>query len=424
MRIRNLRLWPTVFWAVIAFQLTVLPDTLGITGLSRIVNVLLLALLFTCAVSTIATMRSERVQVFYCFPVALVVAGYFVNILLSATNLDALGYLGLTVPWLAALSVPFSRNFDVDRYWRYFYRFMIVASIIAVVEYTAVFYGYLEPTEIKTKRGEFMKGIFTIFNPSDDESPIYERLYGVFAEPGAFSMYLLPAVAYALFRRSLLAVLLFIVSMAFTLSVGGFLGLGILGVFFVHRLSQRKGPVVSTIVVLVTGIVLAVSAGVLYTLFSDVYSYKGESALEREDNLRMFFSSHLLEVIARAPLGMQLRGESLTEAGEGDRLYIGSNFAPGTALVIGGVSALVGYITFLAVNTVCWLRLLTHKARGTVFDCIYVSYPALLTFVLQRVTVFDSAFYAFLFAAPMLSLLRGAESVTPADPLKLAQGDA
>jgi len=393
------------------------------TALSRIVNVLLLALLFVCAISTLTSMRSERLQVFYCFPIALVLVGYFLNILLSA-NLDALGYLGLTVPWLAALSVPFSRNFDVDRYWRYFYRFMIVASIVAVVEYTAVFYGFLEPTEIKTKRGDFLKGIFTIFNPSDDESPVYERLYGVFAEPGAFGMYLLPAIAYALFRRSVLAVVLFVVSMAYTLSIGGLIGLGILLVFFVHRLSQRKGRLVSTLVVLLTGIVLAVSAGVLYSFFSDIYLYKGESAMEREDNLRMFFSSHLLEVISRAPLGMELRGESLSEAGEGDRLYIGSNFAPGTALVIGGISALVGYLTFLAVNTACWVRLLFHKPRSSVFDCIYVSYPALMTFVFQRATVFDSAFYAFLFAAPMLSLLRGAEPAPRTDPLRLAQTDA
>ena len=57
--IRYLRLWPVVFWAVIAFQLTVLPDTLGIPAMSRVVNVLLLALLFTCAVTTLTGMRSE-----------------------------------------------------------------------------------------------------------------------------------------------------------------------------------------------------------------------------------------------------------------------------------------------------------------------------------------------------------------------------
>jgi hypothetical protein len=422
--IRYLRLWPVLFWAVIAFQLTVLPDTLGIPVMSRVVNVVLLALLFTCAVTTLTGTRSERVTVFYCLPIALVLVGYFLNILLSA-NLDALGYLGLTIPWLAALSVPFGRNFDPDRYWRYFYRFMIVASIIAIVEYTAVFYGYLEPTEIKTKRGDFLKGVFTIFSPADDETAdISERLYGVFAEPGAFSMYLLPAIAYAAFRRSWLAVLLFVVSMAYTLSIGGFIGLAILVVFFVHRLSQRKGPVVSTIVVVVTVIALTASAGVLYSFFSDVELYKGDSAADREDNLRMFFSSHIVEVIGRAPLGMDLHGESLSQAGEGDRLYMGSNFAPGTALVIGGVSALLGYLIFLGVNTVCWFRLLMHKTRGMVFDCIYVSYPALLTFVFQRATVFDSAFYAFLFAAPMLAALKGTESATRVDPLRLAQSDA
>jgi hypothetical protein len=421
---RYLRLWPIVFWAVIAFQLTVLPDTLGVPVMSRVVNVLLLALLFTCAASTITRTHSERVTVFYCLPCVLVAAGYFLNVLLSA-NLDALGYLGLTIPWLAALSVPFSRNFDPDRYWRYFYRFMIVASIIAIVEYTAVFYGYLEPTEIKTKRGDFLKGVFTIFSPADEQSTdISDRLYGVFAEPGAFSMYLLPAIAYALFRRSIFAVVLFVVAMGYTLSIGGFIGLAILAVFFVHRLSQRKGPIVSTIVALVTVIILAVSAGALYTLFSDVEVYKGNSAFDREDNLRMFFSSQIVEVIGRAPLGMDLHGQSLSAAGEGDRLYMGSNFAPGTALVIGGVSALVGYLVFLGVNTACWARLLTHKARGTVYDCIYVSYPALMTFVFQRATMFDSAFYAFLFAAPMLSLLKGTESATRTDPLRLAQSDA
>jgi hypothetical protein len=249
-------------------------------------------------------------------------------------------------------------------------------------------------------------------------------MYGVFAEPGSFGMYLLPAIAYAAFRRSWLAVVLFVVSMGYTVSLGGFIGLAIMAVFFVHRVSQRKGPVVATLFVLGTVIVLTASAGVLYTFFGDIAEYKGGSAMEREDDLRMFFSRRIVEVIGTAPLGMDLRGDSVSAVGEANQLYTGSNFAPGTALVIGGVSALVGYLVFLGVNTFCWLRLLTHKARGTVFDCIYVSFPALVTFVFQRATVFDSAFYAFLFAAPMLSLLKGTQAATSVNPLKLAQDEA
>src|SRR4029077_12924326 len=131
MTVRRLGIWPILFWAVIAFQISVLPDTLGVGSMARVVNTLALVLFFVCSMSVLASQISERVLVFYCLPILMIIVGYLANILRSA-DLEALSYLGLIIPWFAALSVPFTKGFDAERYWRLFYRFMLVACVIAL----------------------------------------------------------------------------------------------------------------------------------------------------------------------------------------------------------------------------------------------------------------------------------------------------
>jgi hypothetical protein len=43
--------------------------------------------------------------------------------------------------------------------------------------------------------------------------------------------------------------------------------------------------------------------------------------------------------------------------------------------------------------------------------CAFISVPPLVVFVFQRVTIFESPLFAFLIAAPMLAVIRGAHAV-------------
>jgi ABC-type multidrug transport system fused ATPase/permease subunit len=358
--VRRLGIWPILFWAVIAFQISVLPDTLGVGLMARAANSLALVLLFVCSISVLASQVSERVLVLYCLPIVLIIVGYLTNVLRSA-NLEALSYLGLIIPWFAALSVPFTKGFDAERYWRLFHGFMLVASIIALLEYVAVFWGFLQPSILETKRGEFLKGFLTIFLGLEDGTP-YNRMYGVFVQWEA----------------------------------------------------RRRGAVVSLFVALAAAVTVACVFGTVYEFFANSYLDRGESAAARESNIDLFFR-HFFDIAFEDPLGMKLHGDSLTELAKSDRLYIGSNFTIGNALVVGGLTSFIGYVVFLLVNTVCWLRAVSRTSHSKVMECVCVSFPAVLSFIVQRATIFDSALYSFLFAVPILSVLRRGPADTSSD---------
>jgi hypothetical protein len=416
---RQLPVWSLVFWVVAIFQVSILPDTLGLGVVSRIVNTLALGGLLACSMGSLTGRMSERAFVFYCLPVVLIILGYLVNIVRSL-SLEELSYLGVVLPWAAALSVPFTRGFDANNYWRLFYRFMLIVSIIALIEYAAVFLGFLGTRPIKTSRGEFLKGIFTIFHGLDDPNePVYERMYGVFAEPGTYAMYLLPAMGYALLNRRFVSALLFLVCLGLTVSLGGYVGFVLLMLMFVYWQTRNKSTATKVVTWLCVLIVLAVVAGTLYELFIETYREKGESATTREENVTLFFS-HFFDIVFHAPLGMDLKGQSLSDLS--DSLFIGSNFSIANALVIGGLPAFLGYTMFLAVNAICWLRAMVYhgKTRSTALACICISFPVLVTFVVQRATIFDSALYSFLFAGPMLALLRRNSPEGRLDPISLA----
>jgi hypothetical protein len=230
-------------------------------------------------------------------------------------------------------------------------------------------------------------------------------MYGVFAEPGTFAMYLLPALAYALVHRKILAAVVFLVCMLLTASLGGYLGVTLVTVAFVQWEARRRGAVASLFVALAAAVAVAWLFGTVYQFFSESYLNKGESAAARESNVGLFLA-HFFDIAFEAPLGMELQGDSLTEIAKSDRLYIGSNFSVGNALIVGGLTAFFGYLMFLLVNTLCWLRAVGRGGNSRLIECVSISFPAMLTFIFQRATVFDSALYSFLFAVPMLSLLR------------------
>jgi hypothetical protein len=419
---RYLPVWSVVFWVVAIFQVSILPDTLGIGLVSRVVNTLTLVGLLACSLGYLAGRMSERVLVFYCFPVGLIILGYLVNIVRSL-SLEELPYLGLVLPWAAALSVPFTRGFDSNHYWRLFYRFMLVISIIALVEYAAVFLGFLGTTAIKTSRGEFLKGIFTIFHGLDDPNePVYDRMYGVFAEPGTCAMFLLPALAYALVYRRILGVIVFLWCMALTVSLGGYIGLVVLLLTFVYWETRNRSAVTAIFTWLCVLIALSIAAGSLYGPFTETYAQKGESAILREDNVTLFFS-HFLEIVFQVPFGMDLTGHSLSDLAGSNRLFIGTTFSIGNALEIGGLSSFLGYTMFLIVNTMCWLRAVIRRGqtKNKALACVCISFPAVIIFVVQRTTLFDSALYSFLFAGPILGLLRRDSPEDRPDAISLAK---
>jgi hypothetical protein len=287
------------------------------------------------------------------------------------------------------------RSFNLERAWHTFYRFMLWGSVVSAIEYVAVFAGILPATPITTDRGVFLKGVFSIFYGLGDNT-VHYRMYGLFAEPGSYAMYLLPAIAYAWLHGKRWPAALFVACLFMTDSLGGLLSLGVLGVTYLFWKSSKHS----------TGMLLTlvVTAAILYPLSGvvrDRYEKKGESRAIREDNVSLF-RENFVSVITANPLGLPLSGRSLSDLENVTDRYLGSNFEVYTLFVKGGLLACAGYTLLLAWLIVRDGRYLVSGSTDPTEGAAMVCLPALVLFVVQRETVLASAVFAFLFARPLM----------------------
>lgn len=395
--------WSWLLLLVLVFQVSLLPDILGMRGTARVANAI--ALVTFLVASLVAALRvqhrtvSAAVFLLFVVPAGLVLLGYSINILRSV-DLQTMGRLGMLLPWLAALSVPFMKSYSLEKSWLVFYRFMFISSAVSCVEYWAVFSGILATTPIESVYGDFSRGIFTSYLRLADGSPHF-RMHGVFPEPGTLAMWLMPAIAYALVFGKRAGLAVFTVALFLTHSLGGFASAVVLAGSFTWWRTRR--PFVRVLMLVLLG------AGVAYFLreyFLSAYVSKAGSASVREDNVFLFWRDLGAQIVNR-PFGTPLVGRSLSDLAAVDRDYLGSDFAPYTALVIGGVSALIGYTAMITIALSASIKYLARRHADRLTACAFISLPPLLLFVVQRATVFDSPLFAFLVAVPVLAVLRG-----------------
>ena len=380
---------------VLVFQLTVLPDTLGIKPMGRVANAFALVWFLFAGVFALVSGRSRKASVWYLLPVWLVIVGMSINI---ARNLspESLGAAGALLAWLAAASMPFLRSFNLERSWKLFYRFMLWGSAVSVLEYFAMHWGMLQTTVIDTDRGLFLKGIISIFDGLDDGT-VYYRLYGLFAEPGTYAMFLLPAIAYAWLRGRRWSAAFFVGCLYMTDSLGGIAGLIALGVTYMFWRSKKRPLGVLVALVLSAGVAFYASGSL-----RERYNEKGASATIRADNVTRF-RDNFVTIVTSNPFGLPLNGKSLTELQDVSANYLGSNFEIYTIFVKGGIIACAGYVMLLV-----WMifrngRYLLSGDRDPSRAAAMICLPAMLLFVFQRDTVLSSALFAFLFAEPLLA---------------------
>lgn len=395
------------FWITLFFQDTVYKNILGIESLSRLMNILILVFFIIFLINALLRYKIKKNWMFFhVFPGLLVVIGMSTNIIMSAVSNPAiLAQVGMLVPWLFFLAIPWlvkDNNINADSLWHYFYYFMLIVVILGIVEFFLIIGGMTELRVIQTGGGEFLAGRFSIVWSPDAESGerISARLYGAFQEPGTLAMFLLPATTYALFYRKYFAVAAFSLAIILTDSLGGFIGLAMLAsVFFfmvANGLSLGK-----KIILLFLGLASFIAIlSLAYEPLMNQYNDRGDSASSREQNFLQTIEN-LPVLITQNPLGLS-RGESSEEV-KAQRLYSGSNFAPGTALFRGGLLAFIGY-TFILFSSAFFAFisfLFGHLSKQE--KIISISLIILFPFILQRSTIWDSGLYAFLFAPYLLT---------------------
>jgi hypothetical protein len=400
-----------VFFLIVLCQLSMLKFVLGIEGIASIVNSLMLLGFSILGLRNIVMgVFARNVWGAYLFPGILVFGGFLLNISLNLIdNPHVANYLGLIIPWAAFLAVPFFIRdlVETEKIWRFFYRFMLFVSIIGLLEYVLIFNNILSLRVLNTPYGNFLTGGISVFLMPADGLP-HHRMHSIFPEPGTYAMYLLAAIMYALVNKKYFGLLVFAIAFFLTDSLGGYISLILLMLLFVFIKVRRTrfslGVTMIPVFILAIGLV-----GYVAPYLSETYSNKGESAEVREGNFADVIEK-LPSLMLDEPMGMTLAEESISNSAHNK--YLGSNFAPGTAYTMGGDFAFLGYSAVII--TCLWVSFVSLRNGSADFDQQIV-FPVLLIafpFVFQRLTIMDSATFAFLFAPSIIRYLRRKRSVT------------
>ena len=386
---------------VLVFQIATFTDTLNIHLLGRLVNALILLVLVVSLCVLINNKRRKTILLYYSLPLMLVLLGHSINFIMSLTP-DALGQASKLLPYLGALTIPFFRKHDLARCWNIFYVFMLWTAVICIFEYIALFGGFLEPVVIETNRGVFYKGMISILHYAEG-GMMYPRFYGVFPEPGTLAMYLIPAIAYALVYSKKLAVSIFLVAIALTTSLGGYVSALIVVYLFSSWQSGRLKykTLAKVVVALLAALFLLIAGEELMAL----YAQKGTSASGREDQVLYFFHN-FLAIITDKPFGYILVGDSQSALMIDNPEFLGNNFSFFAAFVQGGLLSFVGYTMFFSLNVIVILKYFWQNYDpDRITACAMLSLPGMLIFAFQRPTILESLLFAFLFAVPLLRVL-------------------
>lgn len=397
-----------LFFVTLFFQVTIIKYMWSLEALSQVLN--LVALFFLNLYFILGLVREQfslKIWIFYLLPGFLVYAGMMTNIFVNVLDdVNNLSFWGLTLPWCAYLSIPLfmKRNCHFDeQLWRYYFLFMSITTALALLEYFLVFSGtgIIPLSDIETSGGTFKTGYFSIFFPI--WNGVHFRLYGVFPEPGTLAMFLIPAIAYAYFYKKTILLIVMVLAVGFTLSLGAFASLLTLP-FFIYLVTLKK--VLSTPTLLIVFIVFVAATQIGY--FQDAYENKGGSRETRTNNLQNGLAA-IPEMINGQPFGATfkkpiVRGEQVSAASY-------TTFMPVYKFVLGGFFAFIGYfLVALIAMSVSFVSL--FKKDLMLYEKVaFVSMIPLGSFLLQRTTIWESVLFALLFAPSIIRAL-GKTSIT------------
>jgi hypothetical protein len=389
---------------VLVFQISVIPDTLNVKIAARLFNAGLLLYLFFMAIFILMRNKSVSFLFYFVTPSLLIILGYIINLSMSF-SVDKIGQAGKLLPWLSVIVIPFLVKGHEEKVWSIFYKFVLLTSLISLVEYVAIFSGFLSPTVIETSRGTFFKGVISILHYLDG-GLVYYRFYGVFQEPGTAAMFFIPAIIYSLVYSKYKSLIILFPCFFLTLSLGGIVGLFIsISVFFLWKFSSNgKYSLLIKLFFFIVSVTLVTLAS---DQLSNEYESKQASASVREDNVLKFFNN-FGQIVLNNPFGVSFDGASLSEASESDSEYVGSNFTFYVAFAQGGLISLIGYTIFFVMNCVfIFMEIPKRHCKDKVYACVVITLPSMLLFCFQRTTILETMLYAFLYSVVIMKIFDG-----------------
>jgi hypothetical protein len=399
----NSKLVIFAFFATVLLQMTAYKFIWGIESLSRLFNI---AFILICSVYALYVLTAIKfnasVLKFYIIPGLLVYVGFFINIFINVlSNVKVINQFGLLIPWAIYLLIPDllkSNKLDVSSLWRYFNYFMLLTISLSLFEYFALFTGAITPRPIITSGGPFFSGYFSMLYALES-GELHYRFYASFLEPGTLAMFLLPVIAYAFLHQKYLCLLVYLIAMYMTDSLGGLIGIFLLIPLLVY-FKFRKYMLVAVILVLMTSFFI----GTVYKDdLIDKYENKNNSASVREDNIFNFINN-LPRLFLEHPFGLPLSVSS--EKAAENPIFYGSNVTIGNAFNLGGVLSFLGYIAVLFVSLWYGVVGLFRKRLSIDEQAVITSIFCLLPFIFQRSVIWDSSLFSLLFAPFLIEFLK------------------
>lgn len=374
-------------------------------SLSTLINGIILAISFIIF-PLFGFSKKINIRILYSIiiPSLLIIFGYSINIMLFLSDTSSLSVLAIFLPWGVLINIPYlikADSISISLLWSYFNKCMILLTITSLVDYFGMSNGYIKPTTFVYQGGEYVKGYFSIMYASIYNGELSYRLYGSFAEPGTFAMWLIPVTILSFLKKQYVFLLIYSIAMFFTYSLGGYISIAL--AFSLLFILNSKKNIISLLFIAIC--IAFVFNFLLLDYFIDAYVNKQESATIREDNFSNFII-YLPDLIISYPFGLSPE----TNSESNNALYFGSNFMPLLVYNRGGLLSLFGYVTILSSSLVYALKLYIQNKKNIEIEekMVIISIISIFPFIFQRTTIWDSAMFALLFSPYIIrSLSKG-----------------
>jgi len=371
---------------------------------SRLVNSLLLLFGFLYFIKNLSHNKYHpKIWANIIIPSLLIVFGMLMNIIISAfSDINILSSLGSLLPWVVLLMIPDlyrQKKINIKKLWKYSYYFMVVAVSLGLIDYVFIFVFNGSASVLDTSYGVFLGGKFSILHMIQDGTAHY-RFYSCFAEPGSLAMLLLPFIAYAIYNKKYIGLIILMIGFYLAFSLGANIS-GVLMLMIMFYFKSRKHSIVLFFVLIFSALFLY---SPMERYLSSQFEKKGDSSEIRNTN----FTNGILKIpylVFNKPFGIKLYNS--TEDSKKNKNYVGSNFLPINYLQTGGLFAFLGYFIIIYASIRAALRIFRRYNYMTVESKVAaLSLIVFLPFLAQRTTIWETAWFAFLYAPIIIDNLK------------------
>lgn len=364
---------------------------LGISNLGSFLSILVLATTVPFFIK--APPLNYRIVIFYFIPILFMLLGVLSNYLKNIIESGGLSSnIAGSFPYLYALSFSYylgNNKEKLDLVLSFYVKFITLCSALAIFDVLMISLGIYSTTLSDDISEQYSVGMFSFYGMLLDDS-IYPRLYGIFAEPGHYAMYLLPVLAHNWLVKRYFWLAINSICMAATLSLGGYIGV-VLGGFLLYLYATIRSGNLSNLIVL---LLVSILAFLTFDNFADWYQLKGGSASGRVDIVRSFFIN-FFDMLHQYPLGYPFF-ESVEQMTRDESFFVGTNFTLFNIYLQGGILSLFGYIALIF--SALYYTVINCRKKDVGIQIFCITVPLFILFIFQRTTPFDTYYFSFLIA--------------------------